>query len=185
MNWYKESQNGTLDDWFAETKEKIRTEREERGSVVNVERKTEPLTFNLYRGFDANLAELEKQGDSYILSPDKSEQGMLWFTHQFITHYNPVEYASSHGEFLLTYPLQCQKYCDEITYENGYTEKRSPKEIEDQDNPTENNRLRCVSFEYCLELPEGWYWTYKNEKFIGTTNKIVVSPNMVSKHELV
>tara|TARA_Y100000034_G_C6867737_1_gene395689 strand:- start:614 stop:1162 length:549 start_codon:yes stop_codon:yes gene_type:complete len=181
MNWYKLSQNQVLDEWFIEEREKLKQQREARGSVVNIERKTEPHVIELYRGFDANLNELERHGGSYVLSPAKSEQGMLWFTHQFMTHYDPLEYAKSHGDLLLTYPLECQKHWDEVTYENGDIEQKSPKDIESQANSIENSRLRCVSFSYCLELPEGWYWTYKTEKFIGTTNNVVVSPEMVSR----
>jgi len=183
MNWYKQAQN----EWLDEFKEEERIKRESRGSIVNVERKTELYTFDLYRGFDVKLEELERQGDSYVLSPKKSEQGMLWFTHKFITYYDPLEYARSHGDLLLTYPLQCRKHWEKITYENGETEQRSPEDIKSQENPLENSGFRCF-FEYCLELPDGWYWTYKAEKFIGTSNEIVVSPNMISEavsHELV
>jgi len=183
MNWYKFAQlierqpQPAIDQWFEEFKLKIK----QRGNTISSERKTEPFTFELYRGFDANLDNLEKSGNSYILSPKKSEQGMLWFTHDYISGYDAKEYVAGRGEWLLTYPLNVTKHYDIVTYEDGSKENIAPDEINNQSDSLSNNRFRCMG-NYCLELPEGWYWTYKTEKFIGTTNKIQVSKNMLSRN---
>ena len=172
------AENNILDDMFGDIREKIK----KRGKEVKRERKTEPYSFELYRGFDANLDDLEKVGENFILSPKKSEQGMIWFTHQFIGGYNAQDYVSGRGEWLLTYPLQSVKHYDNVAYEDGSVESRAPDEVVDKVQSTENSRWSCFG-SYCLELPEGWYWTYKTEKFIGTTNKITVQPNMIRKNK--
>jgi len=156
-----------LDDLFGQSRD--------RGKIIRRERKIEPYTFNLYRGF--NPEHLQNQ----LLTPERSEQGMLWFTHQFISGYDPVDYAKGHGQLLLTYPLTVKKIYDLVHYEDGSTDTETPKEI--QPDPTENNRIRCLYGAYCLELPKGWYWTYKTEKFIGTINNIRITPNMISQND--
>ena len=51
---------------------------EERSKVVKIDPiVTKPYQMTLYRGFDADINGLERQGDSYILSPKKCEQGVL------------------------------------------------------------------------------------------------------------
>jgi len=152
-----------------------------RGREISKKRVSEPFRIDLYRGFDANLENLETINGKYVLSPKKSEQGMLWFTHVFIRGYNPIEYVKNRGEWLLTYPLIAKKHYDLITFENGSINKESPKEILNNLETTENSPYMCVG-EGCIELPNGWYFTYKNEKFIGTTNKIFVSKEMITKN---
>tara|TARA_Y100000034_G_scaffold42710_2_gene52294 strand:- start:16187 stop:16741 length:555 start_codon:yes stop_codon:yes gene_type:complete len=172
------NENNLLDDMFADIKEKIK----KRGKAVSTQRQTEPYRFDLYRGFDADLTTLEKQGDNYVLSPKQSEQGMLWFTHHFVRGYNAVDYVTGRGEWLLTYPLQATKHYDKVVYEDNSVETRSPDEIVSKAEPTENSEFACFGA-YCLELPRGWYWTYKTEKFIGTSNKIVVAPGMITQNK--
>ena len=171
MNFKAWLNEDIFDDMFADTKK--------RGNPVKKQRKSEPYTFDLYRGFDADLDSLEKQGDKFVLSPEKSEQGMMWFTHMFINGYNPREYVAGRGQWLLTYPLQAKKHYDEVTYEDGSVRTESPDEIMSKAIPTENSRFGCFG-KFCLELPQGWYFTYKMEKFIATKNKITVSPSMIS-----
>ena len=177
MNWYKTSQDSSLDSMFEEARERVRA----RGQAVDTQRITEPFTIELYRGFDADLDRLERQGHSYVLSPARSEQGVMWFTHMFISrNYDPIEYAKGKGKLLLTYPLQCQKHYDEVTYENGEKQERLPEDLNAQYDHTQNSSMICM-FNYCLELPEGWFWSYKTEKFIVTTNTLVASPDMITK----
>lgn len=152
-----------------------------RGQEVSRKRVSEPYELELYRGFDANLEDLETINDKWVLSPKRSEQGMLWFTHIFIGGYDPVEYAKSHGDWLLSYPLMVKKHYDLVKYENGEIVKESPKEILDELDPTENSEYLCIG-NGCLELPNGWFFTYKSQKFIGTTNKILVSKEMITKN---
>ena len=177
MKSFKEymEQNDIFDDMFAATKSKIK----KRGRVVKSQRKTETYTFDLHHGSKADLNSLEKEGNNFILSPEKSEQGLLWFTHIFIRGYDPIEYAKAHGNWVLTYPLEATKHYDEVEYEDGSIESKSPEEIIEKADPLKNNRFSCFGT-YCIELPEGWYWAYKMEKFIGTTNTVSFSPNMIS-----
>lgn len=166
-----------LDDMFADVKANIK----KRGKPVHSQRKSDSYVMELYRGFDANLDSLEMSGDKFVLSPKRSEQGMLWFTHQFVRGYDPVDYVTGRGEWLLKYPLRTTKHYDQVTYEDGSVETKSPDEVVDKVDPTKNSQLSCFGT-YCLELPSGWFWTYKTEKFIGTTNKVYVSSNMIVKN---
>jgi len=178
MNWYLKTKfaqqyPNEFEDMFGDLP-KSRT----LGNIAQLDRRSEPYLLELYRGFDADLNSLERQGDDYVLSPEKSEQGMIWFTHQFINGYNPMEYVSGRGNWLLTYPLETVKHYDEVVYEDGSVRTNAPEDIIAQAEPTENSRFSCFG-NYCIELPDGWYWTYKTEKFIGTTNRIVVSQDML------
>ena len=175
-------QDDLFDDMFADVKAKIK----KRGSVVKSQRKTEPYTFDLYHGSKADLNSLEKEGNNFILSPEKSEQGLLWFTHIFINAFDPIEYAKAHGDWVLTYPLEATKHYDEVEYEDGSIESKAPEEIIEKADPFRNNRFSCrMGYnEFCIELPEGWYWAYKMEKFIVTTNTVSFSPDMVSNKPL-
>ena len=111
---------------------------------------------------------------------------MLWFTHKFIEVYDPIEYAKEHGDWVLTYPLEATKHYDEVEYEDGSIESKAPEEIIEKADPFRNNRFSCrMGYnEFCIELPEGWYWAYKMEKFIVTTNTVSFSPDMVSNKPL-
>jgi len=169
-----------LDDMFADTAAKLK----KRGSEVRRDRQTEPYSFDLYRGFDDKEGTLQPKldaGENVILSPKQSEQGMMWFTHQFINGYNAKEYVSGRGELLLTYPLRAMKHYDNVTYEDGSAETRAPEEVQNKVQQTENSRWACFG-SYCLELPSGWFWSYKTEKFITTTNKITAHPSMIRKN---
>ena len=86
---------------------------QDHGKALKAQRKFEPYTIELYRGFDASLESLEKRGEDYVLSPKKSEHGMLWFTHQFIRGYDPKAYVAGRGEWLLKYPLKAKKHYDD------------------------------------------------------------------------
>jgi len=153
-----------------------------RGQEVSRKKISKPYKIELYRGFDANLEDLETINGKWVLSPKRSEQGMLWFTHIFIGGHDPIEYAKSHGDWLLTYPLIAKKHYELVVYENGEEMEQNPKDILDELNPLENSRYMCVG-NGCLELPSGWFFTYKSQKFIGTTNKILVSKEMITSSE--
>jgi len=161
------------DGFFDDVEKKIKA----RGKAVKKDRKTEPFVFELFRGFDADLDSLEKSGNSYVLSPKASEQGMMWFTHPYINAYNHIDYVTDRGQWLLRYPIQATKHYDNVTYEDGSIEPKSPDDVDDE--RTKNSSFNCFGT-YCLELPKGWYWSYKMEKFIVTNNKLVVSPDMIT-----
>lgn len=175
-----------LDDLFGKPDPEILARIKARGKIVKKQRHSEPFPFMLYRGFDADLDSLEKIGENFVLSPKRSEQGMLWFTHIFANIRRWIDPAER-GEWFLKYPLQgAIKHWDEVIYENGDSEKRSPDEMEDESRAMGNKRFACFTKfqdgEYCIELPEGWYFTYKNERYIATTNKITVHPSMITKN---
>lgn len=134
------------------------------------------IVLDLYRGFDANLNDIKRKGDKLILSPDKSEQGLIWFTHILIGYYDPIDYARSHGEWLLTYPLKCLKHYDRVWYDDGSIEDSIPKIILDKTDPLNN-----CKFHMGIELPDGWVFSYKTEKFIGCTEELLVDENMITK----
>ena len=170
-----------FDDELDAIEEKIK----KRGKVVKEELKTELFSLILYHGSKADLESI-KQGSNYVLDPNKSEQGLLWFTHEFINGYNPLEYAKGHGDWVLEYPLETKKNFNEVQYEDGTIEQKAPDEIMDKMDITKNSRFMCSSGSmfsggYCIELPEGWYFTYKYEKFIGTRNPVTFSQEMVRR----
>ena len=168
MSWFKKAQS--LDDLFDFSPRKIAKTDPPR---------TESYTLTLYRGFDADLEGLEKSNDGYVLSPHKSEQGVMWFTHDLIRGYDAKEYVSGRGKYLLTYPLDCLRHLQTIHYEDGSSYDTTPQEILDKSEPTENCRFHAG-----FELPEGWFFSYKTEKFIVCTIPISVSPGMISLNEM-
>lgn len=131
-------------------------------------------TWTLYRGFD-HLPKL--QSGKYIFSTQNSEQNFLWFTHQMISRsIDPLEYAISHGKYLLTYLLNVTKHFQTVTYDNSNEKyETTPPDIIGLSNPTEN-----CSFYMGYELPDGWFFSYKTEKFIICSKPIVVSPDQIS-----
>jgi len=137
---------------------------------------TRPMTLTLYRGFDADLDELEKVDGGYELSPKRSEQGVLWFTHQMINGYDPIEYVTGRGKYILTYPLECTRQYQRVYYDDGEYRDDIPEEIREQTNTMENCR-----FYGGVELPDGWFFSYKTEKFIVCTIPIVVTPDMIKE----
>jgi hypothetical protein len=175
---FKKYFENNFNDFF--DKEDILNRLKKRGKEVNQRKFVEPLTIICYRGFDADLKSIKTIGDKLILSPKKSEQGMLWFTHKFVNTYNhPKEYVKGRGEWLLTYPLKAKKIYDLVTYEDGSTDQKKPQNI-DPDS-AENSRYYC-SWDMCIELPENWFFSYKSQKFIVTNNKIYIDRSMITKN---
>lgn len=132
------------------------------------------IEITLYRGFDVDLNKLKREGNLYILSPEKSEQGVLWFTHSLMTSPNPIEYVKGRGKYILTYPLKVQKHFQKIYLDNGDISERVPEEILDKSEPTENS-----SFWGGIELPPGFYFSYKTQKFIICDHPIAINPKMI------
>ena len=163
MNWYKISQSDTFQDWFKEE-----TERMKKVHVVSKdEPSVENVTLTLYRSFDADLNKLHKTGNSYILSPQKSEQGVIWFSQN-------RRVAEGRGKYILAYPLQCKRHVQATHYSDGRTYKAIPEEILEQTHPTEN----CKFFGG-IELPDAWLFSYKTEKHIICTKDLLISPGML------
>lgn len=143
-------------------------------NVVRKEEKIVSYTIKLYRGFNADLNQLEQEGDYYILSPKRSEQGMMWFTHPYIGIYNPIEYAKNHGDWFFQYSLPTKKHIEVQHHDDGSTYEGIPQYFQKLSQPTENNRYYAG-----IELPEGWVFSYKTEKFIGCSIKIKVRKSAI------
>lgn len=129
----------------------------------------------LYRGFDHFK---ESDNNSIILSPERSEQKLLWFTHKMINGYDPMEYVSGKGKYLLEYPLNCIKHSKKIEYDDGSFSERIPEEILDKTEPSEN-----CKYYMGIELPDGWMFAYKTEKFIVCDHDLIVQKNMVKENK--
>jgi len=114
------------------------------------------------------------------LSPQKSDQSALWFTHNLISrNIDPIEYASSHGKYLLTYSLNVIKHFQTVTYENsGENYEEVPKEIVEKTDGLEDCR-----FHMGYELPLGWFFSYKMEKFIICDREISVLPKQIKENK--
>ena len=181
MNFKKFLEDNLWDDFFKDIKEDnlwddFFKDIKHSQVVKKDTSKVSDYVLELYRGFNLNLDELKKEGNYYILSPKKSEQGLIWFTHKFIVHYNPIEYAAGHGNYFLTYPLHCKKHTQTITWSDGHTTEQTPEEFQKKEVPTSNCR-----FYYGIELPEGWVFSYKMEKFIGCSQEIRITKDMIRK----
>jgi hypothetical protein len=147
-------------------------------NVISQENKIIPYKLTLYRGFYGNLEDLKQDNNYYYFSPEGGQQGFLWFTHLFINHYNPIEYAKNHGIWLLKYPLMVKKHIEINTQENGEQFNSIPDYFHNMVNPTANNR-----FYSGIELPEGWFFSYKMEKFIVCEKEIKAKKSWVSEIE--
>lgn len=139
---------------------------------------TVPYRLDLYRGFDASMDEIDRRDGKLVLSPHKSEQGLIWFTHKLINGYDAIEYVKGRGKYLLTYPLDCVRHIERKIYDDGSHHDATPQEIQDMTDPTSNSR-----FYMGVELPEGWVFSYKMEKFVGCSIELLVSPNMITSNE--
>lgn len=157
-----------MKDW----REKLK----KRGKVVDRSMVSVKDTLEVYHGFNQDPSSF-----NYEFDPQKSQQGLLWFTHKYIRAYNPIEYATDRGKYLLTYQLPIIKYYDMIVYEDGSKEKNQPEKLMPLVTPLENCRFMAI-YEYVIKLPKNWFFTYKHEKFIGTSNKIKVSKNQIKEN---
>lgn len=177
MNWYRiicaeeqlvptQKLPSITDDWFSD----IKPHTEVRRDVPQ----SRSVTLTLYRGFNVDLDKLQKSGNGYLLSPAKSEQGAMWFTHKLINGYDPLRYVTGRGSHLLTYPLQCIKHYQTVHYDDGSSYEEIPEEIQSQTDGLENCR-----FYRGYELPNGWFFSYKTEKFIICTIPIIVTADMI------
>ena len=133
---------------------------------------TEYIVLTLHRGFDADLEKMERQGNDFIFRPEKCEQGVIWFSQN-------EEDAQGRGQYLMTYPLVAKRHYERVWYEDEDFLGRKyyddiPEEIREKTNPYENCRFHAG-----IELPEGWYFSYKVQKHIVCDTPIKVSPDMI------
>lgn len=179
MSWYKRSQLATKPQFKQPKPNEWGFDGLDfdppRNEVKKDSPATKAVTLTLYRGFDVDMNKLQQGG--MVLSPAKCEQGVMWFTHRLITGYDPIQYVTGRGSHLLTYPLQCKQHYQTVHYDDGSTYNEIPEAIQSQTNTMENCR-----FYQGYELPEGWYFSYKHEKFIVCTIPITVTPNMIKEN---
>lgn len=122
---YKE--NSAFEDMFGK--------RDKPSKVIKVDPPAKKeITLDLYRGFDADIDSLEKQGDAYILSPHKSEQGAIWFS-QWLRD------AKGRGEWILKYQLKAIKHYQRKHTDDGSYFDDIPQEILDKETPMENSNI--------------------------------------------
>jgi len=181
MNWYKLSYRYAapmdFEALFGPDSNGERPRVVERG-----EPQVREQTLTLYRGFDADIGNLENINGNYVLRPEKCEQGALWFTHDLMSGYDPKEYVQGRGKYVLTYPLTVKRHYQEIVWSDGTTSNRTPDEITNLSEPTENSKYWMG-----IELPDGFLFSYKTEKFIISEIPINVKPEMIQEdtYELV
>jgi len=163
MNWYKISQSDTFQDWFVEE-----TERMKKVHIVSKDAPfIENTTLTLYRGLNVDLNRLQKSNNSFILSPEKSEQGVIWFSQN-------INVAKGRGKYILIYPLQCKKHIQLIHYSDGRVYRAIPEEIQEKTISTDN----CKFFSG-IELPDGWFFSYKTEKHIICSVPLMIKLEMM------
>jgi len=147
-----------------------------RPKIVSISKpRQKEYTLQLYRGFDVNIDNLKKRGKYLILSPEKSEQGLIWFTHNLIRGYDPVEYVQGRGSHVLTYPLECIRHLQDVLWSDGSTSTKIPDDIRELTDPSQNCR-----FHMGIELPQGWVFSYKYEKFVGCSVELQITTDMLS-----
>lgn len=144
--------------------------------IVTVgEPRQEPYLLELYRGFDVDVNNLQRRGQQhFVLSPEKSDQKLIWFTHKLINVYDPIDYVRGRGNKLLVYPLKCIRHLQDVVWSNGNKSTKTPDEILARTKSTENSRYYMG-----VELPEGWVFSYKHEKFIGCSIEIEITLDML------
>lgn len=177
MGWYKRANDkpqryqDELSDWFDST-----LTEPQRKEISRDAPRTEPVVLTLYRGFDADLNALQKSGNQYILNTDRSDQGVLWFSCPNFQN-NALETATR-GQYLLTYPLNAVRHIETIHYSDGSTYNNIPDAIHEQAQPTENCRFHAG-----YELPDGWAFSYKTQKYIICFQPLRIDPGMISRHQ--
>lgn len=158
MNWLHKIATNDWEGWFNDKpKNEVRRDPPQ----------TKQIILTLYRGFDADLNKLQKENDHYILSPHKSEQGVIWFSRD-------EEDALGRGKYLLTYPLSAIKHYQRVYYDNDNFHDEIPQEIVDKTNPYEN-----CPFYGGIELPKGWFFSYKVQKYIVTNQPLKITLDMI------
>lgn len=169
---FKQYLENLFDDEFdmKDWREKIK----KRGQVIDVKTIAQKDSLTLYHGFNKDPSLF-----NYEFDPKKSEQGLLWFTHKFIRVYHPVEYASGKGNYMLTYELPIVKHYNVLTYEDGSQENKQPDNMRSLIEPTENCKFMGI-YDFVIELPKKWFFSYKHEKFIGTSEILKASKNQIT-----
>ena len=135
--------------------------------VVKVEpATTKDIVLTLYRGMDLELDNLRREGDYYILSPNKSEQQSIWFSQY-------IDDARGRGKYILTYPLMVKKHIQVKHLSDGFSYESTPEDLIEEDY-TQDSKIWGG-----LELPEGWYWSYKVQKYPICKKEIKISQDML------
>lgn len=186
VSWYKQAQeqdalqkhlemlqrgNEALGFGFSDQDREEATRRFNR-KPLNKESKEKGIEIILYRNFDANMNEIDKDANgNWVISPRKSEQGVIWFAHNL--QRQPEQYYDRGGKYLLTYPLQATYRYVETMYDDGSS---SQEPLTEGDIPTENSSTWAG-----YQLPEGFKFSYKTQKHIICEKDLVVPPNYITE----
>ena len=141
-----------MDDWgFNTTDEK---------PIEGVEK---PITLTLYRGINNQNELIDNGDDTYTLNVKRYPDKAIWFTRN-------DDFANAYsGYALLTYKLEAVKHSnvyDKVTSAYGRGEIESDSS---NDSP----------ISYGIELPIGWFWSYKAQKHIVCKQSLIIPKNNV------
>lgn len=136
-------------------------------SIKYVEPPTaENIIIILYRGMDIDFDRVNLIDNKLRLSPSKSEQQSIWFSRY-------IEDAKGRGYYILEYPLNAIKHFERVHYEDGQVIGRIPSAIKEK-----QNELKDCQYHAGIELPDGWLWSYKTEKYIVCKTDLIVDRDM-------
>jgi len=171
MNWYKKAQYEDPDpreDMFGDIFKREVSDR----TLVKEEEKSKVETITLFRNFDADMSKMQRDSSgNLMLSSGKSEQGAMWFANSL--QGNPEQYYKRGAKYLLTLPIQSTYRYTEKTYSNGEKTTWPVSESgEGFDNSSTWNGYT---------LPEGFKFSYKNEKHIIYEGELNVSPESITE----
>jgi len=181
MNWYKSAQFDL--EQYLDRQEEINNnlgfpfDREEARRLqtrkeIKKSEKEEKRDISLFRNFDADMDQVEQdERDNLIFSPQKCEQGVLWFAHSLQS--NPEQYYNRGGEYLLSFPLTVLYRYTETVYDDGSIRKEP---VYNRDEGFENSP-RWAGY----ELPEGFKFSYKTQKHIICEKVLTVPRKYITK----
>jgi hypothetical protein len=151
--------------------------------LVSEEGKTEPYTIMCWRGCDKRSLERDtvEIGKGYrVLSGKDAMEGILWFTHSLQRKdLGGKEYSDRYAkDYLITYPLEAACLYTLRTYDNGETEEVVPPEILEQFKLS-NRSNYFLSSGRAYQVPEGWFFTWQNEKHLACSKPLKIYDNMI------
>lgn len=146
-----------------------------RKKFIRKETKVMPIIVDLWRGFNGNLKDFEYDEKNYLFSPEYGEQGMLWFTSLYCScSSDPIEYAKGNREWLTTHKINCKRHIQTNYFDDNSKNEGLPDYWDTLADPSTNCRYYLG-----IELPEGWVFTSKVQKFIGCKHNLLIPKTSV------
>lgn len=142
----------------------------------------EPFLLKCWRGCTAEALErmtTQRGPTSIVLNASQSRSGAIWFSHQFQT--GGQDYASDHGEVVITYPLKCESYYDIVKYSDGETKREPSKEMSEKVQVYSECPFGIFGARV-IGLPEGWTFSEHGEKHVICTTSVVIQNNMIRRN---